>query len=190
MRHTRYSPPVAIDPVIDPLLRTDDIRRRVTDLAREIRRDVPGRLHLVAVLKGAFMFAADLARELGDPLSLDFLAVSSYGQGASTSGEVKLLKDLDLTLEGRDVLIVEDIVDTGLTLSYLRDLLNARRPNTLRTAALLSKPSRRRVEVRIDYVGFEIPDAFVVGYGLDWNERHRELPFIGILPGARVEPDG
>jgi len=162
------------------------LERRVSELAVEIRRDFgPDQpVHFVAVLKGAFVFLADLIRAVDGPSSLDFIAVSSYGSGTSTSGEVRLLKDLDRSLEGRDVVIVEDIVDSGLTLSYLQEILQARNPRTLRTACLLSKPSRRKVDVRVEYIGFTIEDRFVVGYGLDFDERFRNLPYIGVVDGA------
>ena len=152
-------------------------------LARAIERDHAGAdtLHLVCVLKGAFVFLADLARALRVPCTLDFLAVSSYAAGTTTTGEVRLLKDLDVALDGRHVVIVEDIVDTGLTLTYLLEILKARGPKTLRTACLLSKPTRRRVNVPVDYVGFEIDDRFVIGYGLDYAEQYRGLPYIGTL---------
>ena len=160
------------------------IQTRVAELAREIRQQHAGSVHLVAVLKGAFMFLADLIREIDGPLTCDFIAVSSYGSGTSSSGEVRLTKDLDRSLEGRDVVIVEDIVDTGLTLSYLQDILRAREPRSLQTACLLSKPSRRKVGVKVEYVGFSIDDKFVVGYGLDFDERYRNLPYIGVMPGG------
>jgi len=165
------------------LIDAEALESRVRALGRRVRADagngVP--LHLVAVLKGAFMFLADLMRAIDDPVSCDFIAVSSYVGGTSTTGEVRLLKDLDLPLEGRDVVIVEDIVDTGLTLTYLREVLQARRPRSLRTVCLLSKPSRRQMSVPVDYIGFEIPDRFVVGYGLDYDERYRNLPHIAVL---------
>jgi hypoxanthine phosphoribosyltransferase len=138
----------------------------------------------VAVLKGAFMFLADLIRAMEGPVTCDFIAVSSYGSGTSTSGEVRLLKDLDRSIEGRDVVIVEDIVDTGLTLSYLQEILRAREPRSLATACLLSKPSRRKVDVRVEHIGFTIDDRFVVGYGLDFDELHRNLPYIGVLESS------
>jgi hypoxanthine phosphoribosyltransferase len=140
-------------------------------------------VHLVCVLKGAFMFLADLMRAIDGPVTCDFMAVSSYGAGKSSSGEVKLLKDLDHALQGRDVVIIEDIVDTGLTLSYLKEVLQAREPRSLRTACLLNKPSRRTVSVPVEYVGFDIEDRFVVGYGLDFDQRYRNLPFIGVVNG-------
>lgn len=163
------------------LLTAEQIRQRVHELARDIRRDHPHGVHLVCVLKGAFVFLSDLVRALPGECSLDFMAVSSYGRNTSTSGEVKLNKDLDTTLEGRDVVIVEDIVDTGLTLTYLQDILRARSPRNLRTACLLSKPSRRKVDVRVEYIGFTIEDKFVVGYGLDYSERYRNLPHIAVI---------
>jgi hypoxanthine phosphoribosyltransferase len=167
--------------VIDVLLTEPQIQARVKEMAAEIRRDFPGGLHLIAVLKGAFMFLSDLVRHMDGDVSLDFMAVSSYAKGTTTSGEVRLLKDLDTTLKGRHVVIVEDIVDTGLTLTYLQDMLRARGPKTLRTACLLSKPSRRQVQVKVEYIGFEIEDRFVVGYGLDYAEQYRNLPYIGAV---------
>ncbi len=163
------------------LISAADIQARIAQLAADISRDFPTGVHMVVVLKGAFMFAADLIRRLAVPVSLDFLAVSSYGSGTTSSGEVRLLKDLDLALEGRDVLLVEDIIDTGLTLAYLQGILRARGPRVLGTAALLTKPSRRLVVARVDYVGFEIPDRFVVGYGMDRDHHYRNLPYIGVL---------
>ncbi len=135
----------------------------------------------MAVLKGAFVFLSDLMRSLPVPVSIDFLAVSSYASGTTTSGDVRVLKDLDVALDGREVLLVEDIIDTGLTLSYVHDILRARNPRSLRTVALLNKPSRRRVTVPLDYVGFTIPDRFVVGYGMDHGERFRNLTYVGFL---------
>src|SRR5687768_4767201 len=163
------------------LIASEEIQARVRSLADEIRRDHAHDLHLVCVLKGAFMFMADLLRALPDTTSIDFMALSSYGKGTSSSGEVRLLKDLDFGLEGRDVVIVEDIVDTGLTLTYLQGILRARGPRTLRTACLLSKPSRRKVDVTVEYIGFTIDDKFVVGYGLDYAEKYRNLPYIGVI---------
>jgi hypoxanthine phosphoribosyltransferase len=167
--------------VIDVLYTEAQIQSRVKAMAAQIRRDFPDRLHLVAVLKGAFVFLSDLVRHMEGDVSLDFMAVSSYAKGTTTSGEVRLLKDLDTTLDGRHVVVVEDIVDTGLTLTYLQDILRARGPKTLRTACLLSKPSRRQVDVKVEYIGFEIEDRFVVGYGLDYAEQYRNLPYIGVV---------
>src|SRR5215475_5135524 len=163
------------------LLSEEQIRKRVAEMAVEIRRDFPGDLHVVAVLKGAFVFLSDLVRHMPGHVSLDFMAVSSYAKGTTTSGEVRMLKDLDTTLDGRNVVIVEDIVDTGLTLTYLQDILRARNPKRLRTACLLSKPSRRQVDVAVEYIGFTIPDRFVVGYGLDYGELYRNLSHIAVV---------
>jgi hypoxanthine phosphoribosyltransferase len=159
-----------------------EIAERVNAVAAAIRTDagpdVP--VHLVGVLKGAFIFMADLMREIGGPVSCDFIAVSSYA-GTVSTGQVQILKDLDRSIDGRYVVIVEDIVDTGLTLSYLQDVFRTRSPRALKTACLLSKPSRRKVDVPVDYVGFTIDDRFVVGYGLDFDEQYRNLPFIGVV---------
>ncbi|MDP3718475.1 MAG: hypoxanthine phosphoribosyltransferase [Acidobacteriota bacterium] len=164
------------------LIDQEELSARIADLAREIRQDFPsGQLHFVCVLKGAFLFLGDLIRAMEGHVTIDFMACSSYGSGTSSTGEVRLSKDLDSGLEGRDVIIVEDIVDTGLTLHYLQDILQARGPRSLRTACLLSKPSRRKIEVKVDYIGFTIEDRFVVGYGLDYAEQYRNLPYIGIL---------
>jgi hypoxanthine phosphoribosyltransferase len=162
------------------------IAARITELGAEIRREVgPDEpIHVIAVLKGAFVFLADLVRTISGPVTLDFIAVSSYGAGTASSGQVRLLKDLDRSIEGRHVVIVEDIVDTGLTLSYLQEILWAREPKSLRTACLLSKPSRRKVEVPVEFIGFTIEDRFVVGYGLDFDEQYRQLPYIGVMDGA------
>jgi hypoxanthine phosphoribosyltransferase len=159
----------------------DDIQQRVRAIAQDIGRDHPEGVHLVCVLKGAFMFLADLARACEGEVTLDFMAVSSYGSSTKSSGQVQVLKDLGYGIEGRDVVIVEDIVDTGLTLTYLQDILRARAPKTLKTACLLSKPSRREVEVLVDYTGFTIEDKFVVGYGLDYAEKYRNLDSIAVL---------
>jgi len=163
------------------LISEQQIQARVAEMAAEIRRDFPDEVHLIAVLKGAIFFLSDLVRHIPGKVSLDFMATSSYAKGTTTSGEVKLVKDLDLTLDGRNVIIVEDIVDSGLTLHYLHEILRARNPKTLRTACLLSKPSRRRVDVPVEYVGFSIADRFVVGYGLDYEEQFRNLPYIGVV---------
>jgi hypoxanthine phosphoribosyltransferase len=168
-------------PPSQTLLTAEQIQARVAEMAKEIRRDYPDGLHIIAVLKGAFMFLSDLVRNMDGNVSLDFMAVSSYAKGTTSSGEVRLLKDLDTTLDGKDVLIVEDIVDTGLTLTYLQDILRARGPRVLRTACLLSKPSRRQVDVKVEYIGFTIEDRFVVGYGLDYAEQYRNLPYIGVI---------
>ena len=166
---------------MQPLIPADDLQRRVRELASEIARDHPLGVHLVCVLKGACIFLADLVRALDIEVTLDFVALSSYGSSTKSSGQVQLLKDLDIALEGRSVVIVEDIVDTGLTLQYLQEILKARAPRSLRTACLLSKPSRRKVDVPVEYVGFTIEDLFVIGYGLDYRDRYRQLPHIAVL---------
>ncbi|HEX4565399.1 MAG TPA: hypoxanthine phosphoribosyltransferase [Vicinamibacterales bacterium] len=160
-----------------------DIQHRIRSLAAEIERDYPPQdgIHLVAVLKGGFMFMADLVRAMSERVTMDFMAVSSYGKGTTSSGQVRVLKDLDSNVEGRNIILVEDIVDTGLTLHYLQELLRARAPKSLKTACLLSKPSRRKVDVQVDYIGFTIEDYFVVGYGLDYAEKYRNLPHIAVL---------
>ena len=170
------------------LLEASAVHTRVAELAREIERDAtgPAPVHLVAVLKGAFVFLADLMRAFEGPVTCDFLAISSYGEHQVSSGEVRVTKDLEDSLAGRDVVIVEDIVDSGLTLAYLQGLLRARNPRSLRTVCLLDKRRRRRIGVPIEYVGFQIEDRFVVGYGLDLGQHYRHLPFIGYVddPGA------
>lgn len=167
------------------LLSHDMIQARILEMGQEIERDYASREpHLVCVLKGACTFLTDLCRAIDLPLTLDYIAVSSYGAATKSSGEVKLIKDLDQGLEGRDLLVVEDIVDTGLTLNYLLNVLRARGPRSLKVATLLSKPSRRLVQIPVDYVGFTIEDQFVVGYGLDYNEKFRNLRDIVIYGSA------
>jgi hypoxanthine phosphoribosyltransferase len=164
------------------LVQGDELQHRVRELARDISRDYQGRqLFLVGVLKGAVFFLSDLMRHLDVPCEVDFMAVSSYGSSTDSSGVVRILKDLDATIEGREVLIVEDIVDSGLTLSYLLRTLKARDPASLEVCALLTKPERRKVDLPIKYVGFEIPNRFAVGYGLDHAERFRNLPYVAVL---------
>ncbi len=165
------------------LLDAATIQARVGELAREIEADYPrgDEIHMVCVLKGGFIFMSDLVRYMSTRVSLDFIAVSSYGAGTKSSGEVRFQKDLDTSLEDRHVIVVEDIVDTGLTLKYLQEILRSRAPKTFRTACLLSKPSRRKVEVPVEYIGFTIEDKFVVGYGLDYAEQYRNLPYIAVI---------
>jgi hypoxanthine phosphoribosyltransferase len=172
-------------PLMQPLIDADEIQRRVQAMAHEIAYDHPRGVHLVCVLKGAFVFLSDLFRALRCEVTVDFIALSSYGAGSTSSGQVQLLKDLDSPIEGRDVVIIEDIVDTGLTLAYLQEILRARAPRSLKTACLVSKPSRRQVNVPVEYVGFTIDDWFVVGYGLDHGGRYRNLPFIAALSSER-----
>jgi hypoxanthine phosphoribosyltransferase len=166
----------------ETLVSAEDLQRRVTELAAEIDRDYDGRdLVLIGVLKGAVMFMADLMRDLEIPCEVDFMAVSSYGSATDSSGVVRILKDLDASIAGRDVLLVEDIVDSGLTLHYLLKSLRAREPRSLEVCALLTKPERRRVDLPIRYVGFEIPNRFAIGYGLDHAQRYRNLRYVAAL---------
>ncbi len=164
------------------LISRAEIQRRVAEMAAEIRRDFPTEpLHLVGVLKGSVFFLTDLARQMSGDVSMDFIAVSSYGSGTHTSGEVKLTRDLDSSIEGKTVVVVEDILDTGMTLQYLLRIFEQRKPRRIRVAVLLDKPERRIAKVRADYVGFKIPNEFVVGYGLDYAERYRNLADVGVL---------
>jgi hypoxanthine phosphoribosyltransferase len=166
------------------LVTAEDLQRRVAELGRQITADYEGRpLLLVGVLKGAVFFLSDLMRYIEVPVEVDFMAVASYGSATDSSGVVRILKDLDAPIEGRDVLIVEDIVDSGLTLQYLLRNLGSRNPASLEVCALLTKPERRKVDLPTRYVGFEIPNRFVVGYGLDYAERYRNLPFVAVLEG-------
>jgi hypoxanthine phosphoribosyltransferase len=167
------------------LISEEQIQNRVREMGREIDRDYPdGKLHLICILKGACFFLADLARALQRDAFVDFMGISSYGKGKSTSGEVKVTKDLDISVEGADLLIVEDIVDSGVTLNYLVNLLEQRKPRSIRIAALLDKPDRRQRPVDVAYVGFKIPDEFVVGYGLDYAEHYRNLRDVCILQNS------
>ena len=164
------------------LVSEEQIRAKVKELGAQISRDYAGRNPLViCLLKGAFIFMADLIRAIEVPIEVDFMAVSSYGKSTRTSGEVRIIKDLDVSVEGRDVLIVEDIIDSGLTLSYVIDVLERRSALSVRVVTLLDKPARRTVDLEVDYKGFELPDEFVVGYGLDYAEHYRNLPYIGVL---------
>ncbi len=166
------------------LVQADELQHRIKEMAAEVSRDYRGRdLLLIGVLKGAVFFLADLMRELDVPCEVDFMAVSSYGSSTDSSGVVRILKDLDAPLEGRNVLIVEDIVDSGLTLQYLMRTLEARNPASIEVCALLTKPERRKVDMPARYVGFEIPDKFAIGYGLDYDERYRNLPYVATLTG-------
>ena len=166
------------------LVQPDELARRVRELGAELSRDYAGREPvLIGVLKGAAFFIADLMRHIEGHCVVDFMAVSSYGSSTNSSGVVRILKDLDMSIEGRDVLVVEDIVDSGLTLSYLLKTLKAREPKSVEVCALLTKPERRRVDLELKYVGFEIPDRFVIGYGLDAGERYRNLPYVATYAG-------
>ena len=169
-------------PALRVLISQQQIQARVREMGAEIDRDYPnGNLHLICILKGACFFLADLARALQREVRVDFMGISSYGKGKTTSGEVKVTRDLDISVEGADLLIVEDIVDSGVTLNYLMHVLEQRKPRSIRIAALLDKPERRQRPVEVAYVGFRIPDEFVVGYGLDYGERYRNLPDVCVL---------
>jgi hypoxanthine phosphoribosyltransferase len=170
------------DPKLRVLITAEQIQTRIRELGEQISRDFPdGKLHFICILKGAIFFMTDLARAMKRDVSLDFMGISTYGRGKTSSGEVKVTKDLDISLEGTDVVIIEDIVDSGVTLNYLLHVLEQRRPRSIRIAALLDKPERRLRPVHVNYVGFAIPDQFVVGYGLDYAERYRNLDEICIV---------
>jgi hypoxanthine phosphoribosyltransferase len=173
-----------VDPKLRVLIPAAKIQARIRELGAQISRDyATGQLQLICILKGACFFLTDLARALERDVSIDFMGISTYGKGTTTSGEVKVTKDLDISLEGADVLIVEDIVDTGVTLNYLMHLMEQRKPRSIRIAALLDKPERRLRPVHVNYVGFQIPDEFVVGYGLDYGEKYRNLDDICVFEG-------
>jgi len=176
------------NPNLETLITADKIHNRISELGAEIGRDYAGKNPLLlGVLKGACIFMSDLIRTIDVKLAIEFMAISSYGSSTRTSGEVRIVKDLDTAIEGRDILIVEDIVDTGLTLTYLISNLQSRGANSVKLVALLNKQDRRLRDVKIDYLGFDIPDAFVVGYGLDFAERYRNLPYIAVLKDPNVE---
>lgn len=163
----------------------EEVTKRIADIGRQISEDYAGRqVHMICVLKGGVFFMCELAKHITVPVSMDFMSVSSYGDGTSSSGIVKIVKDLDETLEGKDVIVVEDIIDSGRTLSYLLEVLKNRKPNSMKLCTLLDKPSRRVREVSVDYTGYQIPDEFVVGYGLDYAQKYRNLPYIGIVEGV------
>src|SRR5262245_26454489 len=174
---------VELERAVDEILIDEQtLQTRIAELGEAVSADYAGRdLLLIGVLKGAVFFMADLMRRLTVPCEIDFMAISSYGAATDSSGVVRILKDLDVNIAGRDVLVVEDIIDSGLTLSYLMRNLKARRPGSLEICALLTKPERREIDVPVRYVGFEIPNKFVIGYGLDFAERYRNLPYIGVL---------
>lgn len=165
------------------LLPEEEIEKRITELGAQISRDYEGKsVHMICILKGGVMFTCELAKRVSVPVTFDFMSVSSYGAGTTSSGVVKIIKDLDEPLDGKDVLIVEDIIDSGHTLHYLIEILQKRNPASLRLCTLLDKPERRvEKEVKVDYSGFQIPDEFVVGYGLDYDQRYRNLPYIGVV---------
>lgn len=170
------------DDIQEILVSEAELKEKVTQLGEQISRDYEGKnLLLVSILKGSVVFMADLMRAITIPASIDFMVVSSYGAGTNTSGLVKIIKDLDQNLAGKDVLIVEDILDTGVTLSKLKPMLELRNPNSIRICTILDKPSRRKADITADYQGFAVPDEFVVGYGLDYDEKYRNLPYVGVL---------
>ena len=167
------------------LLNEEEVDKRIKEIAEQINKDYEGKsVHLICILKGGVFFTCELAKRLTVPVTLDFMSVSSYGSGTESSGVVKIIKDLDQPLEGKNVLIVEDIIDSGRTLAYLIEVLKQRNPASIRLCTLLDKPERRVKDVKVDYVGFNIPDEFVVGYGLDYAQRYRNLPFIGVVEGV------
>ncbi len=167
------------------MISEEDIDAKIAELGRRISEDYAGKsVHLVCILKGSVFFTCELAKRITIPVTMDFMKVSSYGDGTKSSGIVRIAKDLDETLEGKNVIVIEDIIDSGRTLSYLLEVLEKRNPESLSLCTLLDKPDRRVVEVKVDYVGFEIPDEFVVGYGLDYAQKYRNLPYIGIVEGA------
>lgn len=167
---------------IDVLISEEDVEKRIAELGKIISEEYEGKeIHMICVLKGGVFFMCELAKYITVPVTMDFMSVSSYGDETSSSGVVKIVKDLDEPLEGKNVLVVEDIIDSGRTLSYLMEILEKRQPDSMKLCTLLDKPDRRVREVRVDHVGFEIPDEFVVGYGLDYKQRYRNLPYIGIV---------
>ena len=171
-----------INDVESVLLSEEKLAKRIAEIGAQITADYAGKeILMIGVLRGAVIFMADLARSIKVPVAIDFMAVSSYGAGTTSSGVVRILKDLDENVEGKHILVVEDIIDSGLTLNYLLDNLKSRKPASIKLCTLLNKPERRKVDVKIDYNGFDVPDYFVIGYGLDYAEKYRNLPFIGIL---------
>ncbi|ABX40529.1 hypoxanthine phosphoribosyltransferase [Lachnoclostridium phytofermentans] len=167
---------------IKVLISEEEISKKIKELGEEISKEYAGKtLHLICVLKGGVFFMTELSKHITIPVTIDFMSVSSYGDSTVSSGRVRILKDLDESIDGRDVLVVEDIIDSGRTLAYLLDLLKNRQPNSLKLCTLLDKPSRREVDVNVDYTGFQIPDDFVVGYGLDYAQIYRNLPYIGVV---------
>ena len=164
------------------LLTEEEVDRRISELGEQISKDYEGKeVHLVCILKGSVFFTTELAKRITVPVTLDFMSVSSYGNSTTTSGVVKIVKDLDENIEGKNVIVIEDIVDTGRTLSYLLEVLKGRKPESLALCTLLDKPERRTHEVEVDYTGFQVPDEFVVGYGLDYAQKYRNLPYIGVV---------
>lgn len=167
---------------ISVLISEEKVEKKIQELAEQITRDYEGKqVHLICVLKGSIFFTCELAKKIPLPVTLDFMSVSSYGNATESSGRVRIVKDLDESIENKDVIVIEDIIDSGRTLSYLMDMLSARKPASLKLCTLLDKPERRVTDVSVDYIGFEIPDKFVVGYGLDYGQKYRNLPYIGVV---------
>lgn len=167
------------------MISEEDVDQRIEEIGQKISEDYAGEsVHLICILKGSVFFTCELAKRITVPVTLDFMSVSSYGDGTKSSGIVKIAKDLDESMEGKNVIIIEDIIDSGRTLSYLMDVLQKRQPKSMKLCTLLDKPDRRIVDVKVDYVGFEIPDEFVVGYGLDYAQKYRNLPYIGVVEGV------
>lgn len=167
------------------MISEEDVDAKIAEIGKQISEDYAGEeVHLVCILKGSVFFTCELAKRITIPVSLDFMSVSSYGDGTSSSGIVKLAKDLDETIEGKNVIVIEDIIDSGRTLHYLLDVLRKRNPKSMKLCTLLDKPERRVVDVKVDYTGFAIPDEFVVGYGLDYAQKYRNLPYIGVVEGV------
>lgn len=167
---------------VEVLLSEEEVDRRINEIGEQISKDYVGKnVHLICVLKGGSFFLCELAKRISVPVSLDFMSVSSYGKDTKSSGVVKIVKDLDESIKGKNVLVIEDIVDSGRTLSYLMEMLEAREPESLKLCTLLDKPDRRVVDVKVDYTGFQVPDEFVVGYGLDYDQLYRNLPYIGVV---------
>ena len=174
--------------VLKVLITEEELRKRVYELGDQLTKDYSGKdVVVISVLKGSIMFMADLLRAFNNHVEIDFMVVSSYGAGVVSTGAVKMIKDVFLSIEGKDVLIVEDILDTGRTLHYIKEYLQGRKPNSIRICTLLDKPERREVDISADYVGFTVPDEFVIGYGLDFNEKYRNLPYIGVLKPSLYE---
>lgn len=167
---------------ISTMYSEEQVDKRVREIAAQIDSDFAGEeVHLICILKGSIFFTAELAKRMNSSVTLDFMSVSSYGEGTESSGRVRIVKDLDESIEGKNVIVVEDIIDSGRTLSFLMDMLSARKPKSLKLCTLLNKPERRVTDVKVDYIGFDIPDKFVVGYGMDYAQKYRTLPFIGVV---------
>jgi len=167
---------------INVLISEEELEKRICEMAEQINKDYAGKsVHLICILKGSIFFTCDLSKRISLPVTFDFMSVSSYGDATESSGRVKIVKDLDESIEGKDVIIIEDIIDSGRTLSYLIDLLKVRKPASLKLCTLLDKPERRVTDVHVDYTGFQIPDKFVIGFGLDYIQKYRNLPYIGVI---------